>query len=100
MIRALAIPFSIAAAGLFFWLFYRMESLVLFALAAALVGLPVGWMVMSVFAPASPNRKCPECEKDGLVPLRPGDEAGVRCTACGHVDEAASTAPLDEHDPS
>ena len=91
----LAIPLMLLATALFFWAFLQVEWLVLAGLCIALVVLPMGWVAASVFSPAKPDRKCPECQKDALVPLSPGAEVGVRCTACNHVDEAASTAPLD-----
>lgn len=97
---ALATTATALLTGFFFFALARAEAAVLAALAAVFVVLPVAYLLGSALSPARPDRTCPACGAEGLVPLTPGAAAGVRCTTCGRVDKAASTALLDaEADP-
>ncbi len=67
------------------------------AIVAALVG-PFLWVLVSALNPAAPDRRCPACgEVDALV--RPSREhmLGIRCLYCGHADDEAYVAHLEEY---
>lgn len=66
-------------------------------------GLVLLWVLAASFWPASADRKCPACGEERLERLDPETTMGVRCTACGHVDEtktgwflAEEEGPLEE----
>lgn len=95
MRHAAVLAGTLAVAALFFAVLLRFRGAVLVGLGILLVAFPVLYLLFSVFSPAKPDRKCPECGAEALVPLVPGQEIGTRCTTCGHVDEAASNVLLD-----
>lgn len=61
------------------------------ALIALVCAIPVVWAIVSVFFPAAPDRRCPECHALSLEPITEGELRGLRCTACEFVDTSAST---------
>jgi hypothetical protein len=65
----------------------RRELGIAFGVAlAGIVAVSFGWLLVSVFWPAEPDRTCPEC---GLPKLRRKDPAsmrGVVCEECGSQD--------------
>src|SRR5262245_8088454 len=65
---------------------------------AALVAVPVGWVIVSALWPAKAERRCPACGKDALVRLDERATHGLVCRACGHRDESASAWPLAEEE--
>lgn len=89
--------FSVAA--FLFAMLIRFQGIVLAGMAVLLVVFPVGYLLVSALWPPKADKKCPECGQEGLIPLVPGEGQGTRCTACGHLDEAASTAYLDADQP-
>jgi len=61
----------------------------------SIVGVLSLWVLISVFWPAAPDRRCPRCRRAGLVKIERG-APGVRCTLCGFCDENLHVAYLDE----
>ncbi|MFT7671085.1 MAG: hypothetical protein ACI8X5_003801 [Planctomycetota bacterium] len=57
---------------------------------AIVCGIPVLWGLASVFLPAHPDRRCPDCNKHTLEQLEEGQLTGLSCTSCGFVDRSAS----------
>ena len=64
-------------------------------LAVLLLVSPVAYLFLCALFPPAIDKTCPACRQPALVPLRPGEPIGVRCTACGQVDEEHTTAYLD-----
>ena len=55
-----------------------------------LVGSGLVWVGVSVFWPAKADRRCQACGEEALERLDPETTQGLRCGACGHVDEEAT----------
>ncbi len=55
----------------------------------------LGWVIVSTLWPSSPDRRCPNCQADGLVKIRRG-QPGVVCELCGFRDETMHVAYLDD----
>jgi len=68
---------------------------------AALFGLALLWILVSVLWPSKPDRTCPECGKPTLLRLDPRTTRGVACGSCGHEDAYQSAFLLaeDEDEP-
>src|SRR6202008_2848728 len=50
---------------------------------ALLIAVALAWMLVSVFWPATPDRTCAACGREGLKRLDPASTHGVLCTECG-----------------
>ena len=61
-----------------------------------LVTASVLWVFGCIFSPARPDRRCPNCGKEGLVKLRRGEPVGVCCEHCDYSDAERHVAYLDE----
>jgi len=59
-------------------------------LLGAVVLVPIAWGLVSVFFPAYPDRRCPECRELAVAPLESRELHGLRCEACGWRDASAS----------
>jgi len=57
----------------------------------AVCALPLVWVFVSIFYPASADRRCPSCHEESLVRTRLDDLQGLHCTRCGFADEHASS---------
>ncbi len=57
----------------------------------ALFGVLLLWLTISIFYPTSAEHRCPACSQECLEPLDPTTTRGIRCNACGFVDEEASS---------
>jgi hypothetical protein len=63
-----------------------------FTILLVLVGaVPIVWILTSVFFPAHPDRRCPDCTRQTLEPIREQELTGLRCSSCGYTDIDAST---------
>lgn len=49
------------------------------------------WIIISILFPGSVDRRCPACAEDRLESLNQTTTRGIRCAACGFVDEEASS---------
>lgn len=65
---------------------------------AALVGLAIAWMLVSVFWPARADRTCPACGRETLGRLDSRTTRGVACVACDHVDADQSSFLMAEEE--
>lgn len=72
----------------------------LFTVVIAIVfALPILWGGISLFFPAHPDRRCPECNELALETTADDALYGLTCSACGHVDETATAWKfLEERD--
>lgn len=68
------------------------------AALAALFGVALLWMLVSIFWPARVDRTCPACGRTGLRRLDPTSAHGVACDACGHVDPEQSSFLMAEEE--
>jgi hypothetical protein len=67
---------------------------------ATLFALAVAWMLISVFFPAAPERKCPQCGRESLRRLDARTLHGVACSACGYSDAEQSAFLMAEEEGS
>ena len=81
-------------AGLIF-LTFLIRDWVPYLVGGMLALLFLTWIVVSSMWPSKPDRRCPRCEREGLVKIRRG-EPGVRCDKCGFRDEELHVAYLDD----
>lgn len=65
---------------------------------AALFAVAMGWIVVSVLWPARADRTCPRCGSEELERVDPRTTVGIRCAACGFVDESKSSWLLAEEE--
>ena len=67
------------------------------AFVLAGIGLPLLWVIGSVFAPAAhPDRRCPRCHQErALVRPTRGEIVGVMCTRCDYRDDEEYVAHLE-----
>jgi hypothetical protein len=71
----------------------------LFAIACAfLIGLAFVWLLVSVFFPARPDRRCARCGEEAVRRLDPATSRGIACAACGHVEDDQSSFLLAEEE--
>jgi DNA-directed RNA polymerase subunit RPC12/RpoP len=64
----------------------------------AIFGTGFGWIAVSIFFPATADRRCPQCGEDAIERIDPGATHGLRCTSCGHRDETASAFLIAEEE--
>ncbi len=64
----------------------------------AMFVLVLGWIVVSSLWPGRAERKCPACEREGLVRLSAKSHKGLRCKLCGFEDADSSCFFLAEEE--
>jgi len=57
---------------------------------AVVAGVPILWLLVSVFAPAKADRTCPDCGASSVAPASEDRATGLRCRRCGWSDASAS----------
>jgi len=67
---------------------------------AVLFALAVAWMLISVFFPAAPERKCPACGRESLGRMDASTLRGVECSECGYSDAEQSAFLMAEEEGS
>ena len=67
-------------------------------LFGALLGVGLGWILISVLMPAKADRTCPSCGRKGLERLDPKSTAGLVCRFCEWSDATASSFLLAEEE--
>ena len=85
----------LAIIGLFIFLTFLIWEWVPYIVGGLLALVFLIWTVVSAISPSKPDRRCPRCEREGLVKIRRG-EPGVRCEKCGFCDENLHVAYLDD----
>jgi len=91
-------PLYLGAALLGAWIVIARPVAVLGWLLAALVAVPVLWVLVSALWPARAERGCPACGRDALARIDPETTQGLVCRACGWRDESASGWLLAEEE--
>jgi hypothetical protein len=68
-----------------------------FALAA-LFGVGVLWLLISMFFPGKADLGCPRCKEEALERMSLDSVTGIRCASCGYEDAAASSWMIAERE--
>lgn len=91
-------PLLLAATGLGAWLVTAGPPRMFGWVVGACAVLAVVWVLVSALFPGQPERTCPACERDTLVPASRESTAGVLCKACGFSDGEASSFLMAEEE--
>ncbi|MDP6519544.1 MAG: hypothetical protein QF724_09600 [Planctomycetota bacterium] len=84
-------PAYLAAAALGLSLVFGGDSRLFGWALGALFGVLLVWLTISIFYPTAGQPPCPACSEDRTEPLDPQTTRGIKCGACGFVDEEASS---------
>lgn len=94
----LVAPIALAALAAGLWLALRRPPQLFGILLAALVLVPVVWVLVSALWPGKAERRCPACRQDSLARIDSSSTVGIRCSTCGWRDESASAWLLAEEE--
>lgn len=86
----LVAPLLLLAVGGGLWLLRAGPAGLFTGLLVLVCAVPVVWGLVSIFFPASPDRRCPACRELKLEAIQDGQLRGLRCAGCGYLDPDAS----------
>jgi hypothetical protein len=92
----LVAPLLLAAVAVSVLVVRGHPELLVGAALVVLFGLVFGWVAVSIFSPAVPDKDCPRCGDARIEPLEADSTQGIRCSGCGFVDPTASSFYLAE----
>ena len=91
-------PGMVLAVAVGAWIVRGQPLGVLGYVLAAMLLIPLAWVVISALWPASADRKCPACGRDSLVRMSEESTMGLECRSCNWRDESASSWFLAEEE--